>query len=232
MTTYYISDIHGYFDPFITLLSHVKFNPGSDRLIIGGDMINRGPDSAKVLEWVRENSAAYPDSIHVILGNHEEMMIWYMNNVSHIWLEHGGIQTIRSFNQIFGNGWEMAEDYAKWLETIPLLYVDDDAVYTHSGVSILHSYNQQPRNILWVERKELRSLDEEELSKWSNGKRIFRGHTPSSKVSAKGIFVHCDLGMGIFDSNTAGLALVDIKENKYFRFKHNGVITEHRIDKK
>ncbi|MFD1038255.1 metallophosphoesterase [Virgibacillus byunsanensis] len=80
MRTFFVSDIHGNFAAFNTLLNYVKFSPSTDHLVIGGDMINRGPKSAQVLQWARYYMEKYPETIHVIAGNHEEMMVWFVND--------------------------------------------------------------------------------------------------------------------------------------------------------
>jgi len=231
MRTFFISDLHGYYDSFLKLLDHVQFDPEIDCLIIGGDMINRGPKSAEVLQWVREHSEKYPNKIHALLGNHEEMMIWFMKELSPIWMEFGGEATIESFKNVFGsdNGWDMAEDYSKWIETLPLIYEDEHAVYTHSGVDLNHEKANQPRDIVWASKKDLAKMNEQSVKYWSNRKLIFRGHSPSENIYVEGPFVHCDLGCGVKKEEEAGLGLVEVKEKRYFKYAAGGTISEHEI---
>ena len=62
--TLFIGDVHGCVHELEKLLKVMK--PGrKDRVIFVGDLINRGPDSARVLEIARDLSA------HCVLGNHE-----------------------------------------------------------------------------------------------------------------------------------------------------------------
>ncbi|RDW21077.1 hypothetical protein CWR48_03710 [Oceanobacillus arenosus] len=52
------------------------FRKMKDKLIIGGDMINYGPErSADVLEWIKERTRSYLENNLIMVGNHEEMMI-------------------------------------------------------------------------------------------------------------------------------------------------------------
>ena len=64
--TYVMSDIHGMADLFVKMLDKIRFG-GEDTLYILGDMIDRGPDPAEVLDIVRSHS-----NIIALRGNHED----------------------------------------------------------------------------------------------------------------------------------------------------------------
>jgi hypothetical protein len=63
--TIVIGDVHGCYDELQDLLRAVKANPG-DRLISVGDLICKGPDSRRVIEW-----AMAQKNLECVLGNHE-----------------------------------------------------------------------------------------------------------------------------------------------------------------
>ena len=67
MARYVIGDIHGCYDEFMELLQAINFNLGTDQLYLLGDILNRGPKSIEVLEWVIKNS----NKVISVLGNHE-----------------------------------------------------------------------------------------------------------------------------------------------------------------
>ena len=52
MANYVVGDIQGCFEEFKNGLELIKFESSKDYLWITGDLINRGPDSLKVLEYV------------------------------------------------------------------------------------------------------------------------------------------------------------------------------------
>ena len=67
---YVVSDIHGYpFDRFMSLLQQTGFNE-KDFLFVLGDMIDRGDDGIKTLQWM----TAQPN-VELVLGNHEAMLL-------------------------------------------------------------------------------------------------------------------------------------------------------------
>ncbi|CUA99468.1 metallophosphoesterase [Comamonas thiooxydans] len=82
-----VGDIHGCFTALQQALDHINFNPAKDRLFSVGDLVDRGPESGQVLDWL-----ARP-WFHAICGNHD-FMIWRSAlgdpypEVNH--LEHGG----------------------------------------------------------------------------------------------------------------------------------------------
>ena len=70
METYVMSDLHGCFDEFQDLLKKIRFTD-QDRLILAGDLIERGPKNYEMLRWLEH----IPDNILPVLGNHEHEFI-------------------------------------------------------------------------------------------------------------------------------------------------------------
>ena len=66
MGTYVMSDIHGCYGAFMRMLDKIGFGD-DDRLIIAGDIIDRGGQNFEMLEWLENKSA----NIEVLMGNHE-----------------------------------------------------------------------------------------------------------------------------------------------------------------
>ena len=64
---YVISDIHGEYEQFITLLKRINFSD-KDTLYVLGDVVDRGPEPIKVLQYMMTKPNIVP-----IIGNHEVM---------------------------------------------------------------------------------------------------------------------------------------------------------------
>src|SRR5512147_3290703 len=64
---YLIGDLQGCCDAFERLLAEIGFSPSRDRLVVLGDLVNRGPASLATLRRLRE----FGDACTCLLGNHD-----------------------------------------------------------------------------------------------------------------------------------------------------------------
>ena len=67
MSLYCIGDVQGCDAPLGRLLDKIDFSPSRDTLVVLGDLVNRGPDSAAVLRRLQ----GYGASARSLLGNHD-----------------------------------------------------------------------------------------------------------------------------------------------------------------
>lgn len=104
-TVYAIGDVHGRYDLLHALLAELRRDaeeraPGSvPRIILCGDYVDRGPDSARVLDavtWLTRSAAV---DVTVLDGNHEAMFRAFLDDpLTHTpWLRFGGRETLLSY---------------------------------------------------------------------------------------------------------------------------------------
>lgn len=66
---YCVGDCHGEYDRLISFLHKIGFNEKKDRLFCVGDLVNKGPNSDQVLDWLSQ------PWFYSVRGNHEQMII-------------------------------------------------------------------------------------------------------------------------------------------------------------
>lgn len=77
--TIIVGDIHGCIDEFNELMNAISYNKETDRLILLGDLIDRGPDSVAVVKRARELN------LECVMGNHEHKFLkWYKSAGSNV----------------------------------------------------------------------------------------------------------------------------------------------------
>ncbi|MBM7703673.1 metallophosphoesterase [Metabacillus iocasae] len=207
MRRFVISDIHGSYNEMMRLFEYVKLNPGVDQLVVVGDMINRGPDSGPVLKEIHtlEQSCS---NVHVTIGNHEEMMLWYVGEKSDMWTHFGGRQAAESINLAFRH--EGASAIVNWVRQLPLTYEDEAFIYSHAGFQLPYHVEKINRNYLWQKKKEFYAIDKKQLLSETDKKCVVHGHTPTTRVTHDGARIAIDLGAQV--TTKPKLALVELEE--------------------
>ncbi len=73
MATWVVGDIHGCYNEFMELLQNPEIRE-DDVIILIGDIIDRGPDTLKMLKWAKKN-VTESGRFQMICGNHENNII-------------------------------------------------------------------------------------------------------------------------------------------------------------
>jgi len=128
-----IGDIHGCHQEFADLLQRLALTR-DDRLILLGDLVNRGPDSNRVIDLAREHRA------RALLGNHELRLLEYRRSRDEKHLRKGDTDTIARFR---------ASDWA-YLEGMLLTHYEPelDTVFVHGGFLPDRPWSQQPARVV------------------------------------------------------------------------------------
>jgi len=161
-----VGDVHGQFEALMLLVEKINLQ-SDDQLYFLGDLIDRGPRSAEVVEWVKVNK--FP----CIKGNHEIMCLDAYsapdaNIIWQGWLVNGGARTLLSYGD---EG--VSDEHLEWLWDLPL-YIDlDDIWLVHAGVNpLLPLEEQTSTEFCWI-REEFHSS----TFPYFKDKTIITGHT-------------------------------------------------------
>jgi len=123
MAHYAIGDIQGCYEPLARLLDKVNFDPSKDTLNCVGDLVNRGPDSLKVIKLLK----SLKNQCVTVLGNHDIHLLSMLYGVR----EHRHTDTLTS---ILNDS--TASDIADWLRQQPLMVVNKERkfILVHAGI--------------------------------------------------------------------------------------------------
>ena len=99
---YAVGDVHGRLDLFEAMIAAIEADdagcrPARTTVILLGDLIDRGPDSAGVIAAARRWSRRR--AVRILLGNHEEMLLRALDSdeVMRHFLRFGGRETVLSY---------------------------------------------------------------------------------------------------------------------------------------
>lgn len=147
------ADLHGHSYPLQLLLDDAKYKPGDDLLIIIGDMLDRGPDSAGTIKLCR---LLEKDGAIILMGNHEIMLLMYLAGKleEDLYLRNGGDKTIQSYIFTYDKDLDtkLQEDI-EWIGSLPKIFELKHYLFVHAGFDPNRPlYNQPIDNYLWGSR--------------------------------------------------------------------------------
>lgn len=163
----FIGDVHGHYDALMLLFEAIE--PSQDDLVYFlGDLIDRGPKSSQVVDFVVKNN--YP----CLRGNHEEMLLDVFRQGSksitalNAWLYSGGQSTLASYGE---DG--ITQEHIEWMEQLPLYLDLGDVWLVHAGVDPgLEIEEQAEEQFCWI-RDKFHRISEPYFA----NKTIITGHT-------------------------------------------------------
>jgi serine/threonine protein phosphatase 1 len=128
-----LGDIHGCQAEFTEMLERLALTK-DDQLILLGDLVNRGPDSRKVIDLAR---AAHAVSL---LGNHELRLLNYRRTKDEDFLKENDQETSTQLRP---------EDWT-YLESMPLTHFVEElnTVFVHGGFIPGEPWQKQPASVV------------------------------------------------------------------------------------
>lgn len=161
-----IGDVHGHYDTLIALIDSIA-PKAEDRVYFLGDLIDRGPKSSQVVDFVIKNQ------YQCLLGNHEEMLLDVIGNgqvsveLYQSWLYSGGHATVASYNS------KIPQEHIDWMKNLPLYLDLGDVWLVHAGLAPQIPLSEQTsEQFCWI-REDFHRIPEPYFS----DKLIITGHT-------------------------------------------------------
>lgn len=205
---YVIGDIHGRLDLLECLLAKIhaelQHNPSAKTLLVFvGDLIDRGPASAQVIERLRTYRRAGVQPVF-LLGNHEEVLLRILSGETALiakWRWFGGAECLQSYGVDPAQLTQLSDDEALDIirGAIPKNHVEflesfvdscrfGDYLFVHAGIRPGVELDQQLQS-------DLRWIRDPFLSDESDhGVVVVHGHTISADVEEHSNRIGIDTG--------------------------------------
>lgn len=195
-----VGDIHGCYDKLVRLMKKLDFRPDVDTLVFLGDYVDRGEQTADVVQYVMELSET-SGGVVPLKGNHEQLFLSYLaGREEYAFLLNGGVQTLSSYGGAEG----IPTRHKQFIEGLKNYYETQDYIFVHAGLRPETPLDRQTaQDMLWIRADFIHSDH-------NHGKRVVFGHTPMVKPLVAKNKIGIDTG-AVFGGKLTCLILPEIK---------------------
>ncbi|WP_035274180.1 metallophosphoesterase [Desulfogranum japonicum] len=184
-----IGDIHGCFDRLKALFELLPVDRERDTLVFLGDYINRGPDSAKVLDFLLELEHTHAQVVF-LRGNHEQALLEYAESADVELLPSLRVMGIEATIASYGAGMHtlqslscFPERHKAFLSSLLFAWFWNGYIFTHADISnaLIERYvdgDEPDEASLQQEASLLSSRRFWEREEYSRDITVVFGHTP------------------------------------------------------
>lgn len=235
---YAVGDIHGRLDLLETMLGLIEADAASRRrrrtfVVFLGDLIDRGSDSAGVVERLRKWQPDFARPVF-LAGNHEEVMLRVLDGEEGVlpsWLKFGGAECLESYGidpQALQR-LDETEAIARIRAAVPPTHADflrsfgdtfrfGDYLFVHAGIRPgLPLEQQHVKDLRWIRDAFLGDAKE-------HGFVVVHGHTISDSVEERANRIGIDTGAYLSGRLTA-IAVED--ERRWYLATGNDPVETH-----
>jgi serine/threonine protein phosphatase 1 len=208
---YAIGDVHGRLDLLEPLVRAIAADALASRpdvrpvLVLLGDYVDRGLQSAGVVEFILKLTEDRSFDVRPLRGNHDEALLTFLGDPASgaAWAKHGAEATFASYGVTCP---PMSSGPAEWSrasndlrQALPLQHVEffkslehalviGDYVFVHAGLRPNVPLKlQSAHDLLWIRQDFLEAKD-------GLGRIVVHGHTPVKTPEALGRRVNIDTG--------------------------------------
>lgn len=210
-----IGDIHGCLGALDGLLDAISLT-ADDTLVILGDMIDRGPDSAGVIE--RLVGLVADCRLVPLIGNHEQMMLDAATQPSQerFWLQNGGAATLASYG---GKLSMIPSHHRTFFKHCQVCFETENHFFIHANYHPQLEFHRQPLDLaLW------QHIDRRLPPPHRSGKVAVVGHTPQPDGTPRN-GGHIML-LDTFCYGGEWLSAWDVEANFVWQANNNGKVRE------
>lgn len=175
-----IGDIHGTLNEFKELLSIIHSKYEKIRIILTGDLIDRGPDSVGVVRLARDLN------LECVMGNHEHAFLkWFRNQGTSV-----DIYTPKDYYHKF------SDEDIQYIANMPTYIELDDLIVVHAGLKPgISLSNQKKEDLMYLrytdsDRKFISLKKINKIGKEKSGALFWTEFGPFDKSIAYGHNVH------------------------------------------
>jgi len=219
---YAIGDVHGRLDLLDKMLEMIEADIAArprrrNFIILLGDLIDRGPDSARVVERLRTYR---PDGVRMVFlaGNHEEVLLRIVHGEEAVlpsWLKFGGAECLESYgvdSEALKRLDETAalervkaaipRNHVAFLESFGDTFRFGDYLFVHAGIRPgLPLEEQHVKDLRWIREPFLGDSKE-------HGFVVVHGHTICETVEERANRIGIDTG-AYMSGNLTAIAIED-----------------------
>lgn len=141
MATYVVGDTHGCLLSLRFLLEQEIGISQSDKIVLLGDLIDRGPYSAQLVDYIIQLQLQ-GFSIMSIRGNHDQMLLDATRSGMSFsnWINNDGNSTIKSYDDFCDETFvfpkDIPEEHLSFLEHLPYYKEIGKFVLVHGGINV------------------------------------------------------------------------------------------------
>ena len=221
MRIYAIGDVHGMdrllAEAHAKVAADLAGRPTADhRIVHVGDYVDRGPDSAAVIERLARLQERDPHIV-CLLGNHDAMMLAFLEDPVRggpDWLMNGARATLRSYGIDAGGAYTeddfrelgaeltvaFPEHHRSFLVGLRLSARSGDYFFCHAGIRPgIPLDDQTPEDLIWIREPFL-------SSRRDHGVVVVHGHTPAEAPEVRPNRINIDTG-AVYGGTLTVLAL-------------------------
>jgi serine/threonine protein phosphatase 1 len=201
LRVYAVGDVHGCADRLSVLhagiAADLRARPVAEVVVLHlGDYVDRGVDSAGVLDLLLGPYPMPGAEVVTLIGNHEVMMLDACDPQAKpgtvaFWLENGGGETLASYGVHPADPrWRevVPEAHLELLRGMPLSWSAGDYLFVHAGVRPSVPLDQQdPFDLLWIREPFLSFRGELPVV-------VVHGHTPTPAPAVRAHRIGIDTG--------------------------------------